>query len=156
MNERSFRIWQRWLLYASVFFCAFGIIVALFPNALFLAPWNEAVARAFYEGTEPAEAAAFRSFVLGPLGGTIAGSYLLQSFIAAVPFARRERWAWWATLGGLALWFVVDSLLSLAHGAVFNVLFINLTPLVVFVPPLVATRRAFFVDAQSTQTPPAG
>jgi cytochrome c oxidase assembly factor CtaG len=77
----------------------------------------------------------------------IAGSYLLQAFVAAVPFARRERWAWWATLGSLALWFVVDSSLSLAHGAAFNVLLINLMPLVVFVPPLVATRRAFFERA---------
>ena len=144
VNERVFRFWQRWLLYASVFFCAFGLLVALFPNALFLVPWNAAVADTFYGGSESAEGAAFRAFVLAPLGGTIAGSYLLQAFVAAIPFVRRERWAWWATLGALLLWFVVDSSLSLAHGAAFNVWMINLAPLVVFIPPLVATRRAFF------------
>lgn len=144
MNEHAFRFWQRWLLYASAFFCGFGLAVALFPNAFFLAPWTTAVAEAFYSGSEPAEGAAFRAFVLAPLGATIAGSYLLQAFVAAVPFARRERWAWWATLGALALWFVVDSSLSLVHGAAFNVWMINLVPLAVFVPPLVATRPAFF------------
>lgn len=144
MDERAFRFWQRWLLGVSVFFCAFGVVVAVFPDAPFLAPWNGAVARAFYAGAEPEGAAAFRAFVLGPLGATIAGSYLLQAFVAAVPFARRERWAWWATAGALALWFVVDSSLSLWHGAAFNVALINLAPLVAFVPPLVTTRRAFF------------
>ncbi|MEL6615822.1 MAG: hypothetical protein AAFQ43_08795, partial [Bacteroidota bacterium] len=95
------------------------------------------------------EAAAFRAFVMGPLGGTIAGSYALQAFIAAVPFARRERWAWWATLVGMLVWFVTDSTLSISHGAAFNVLQINLMPLLVFGPPLAATRRAFFEPSAS-------
>ena len=143
MTHTAFQFWQRWLLTASVFFCAFGVVVAVWPDAPFLAPWTDAVADVFYGGAEPPEAAAFRAFILGPLGGTIAGSYALQSFIAAVPFARREPWAWWATLAGLAVWFLTDSSLSLTHGAAFNVWMINVAPLLVFLPPLVATRRAF-------------
>ncbi|GAB5533858.1 MAG: hypothetical protein Rubg2KO_01070 [Rubricoccaceae bacterium] len=143
MTDRAFRFWQRWLFFASVFFCAFGVVVAVFPNAFFLDMWQEAVARTFYSGTEPEEAAAFRAFVMGPLGGTMAGSYLLQAFIAAIPFARREPWAWWATLSAMLLWFVVDSSLSLLHGAAFNVWMINGMPLLIFLPPLIATRRAF-------------
>lgn len=144
MEDRAFRFWQRWLLYASAFFCAFGVVVALFPDASFLAPWRAAVARTFYGGVEPEQAAAFRAFIFGPLGGTMAGSFLLQTFVVAVPFARRERWAWWAVGGALTLWFVVDSSLSVAHGAAFNVLLVNLAPVVVFAPPLAATRRAFW------------
>ncbi|MEL6613567.1 MAG: hypothetical protein AAFQ53_15830 [Bacteroidota bacterium] len=155
MSEARFRFWQRWLVAASGFFCAFGVIVAVFPNAFFLAPWTAALADVFYDGTEPPDAAAFRAFVLAPLGGTIAGSYLLQTCIAAVPFARREQWAWWATVLALALWFLVDSTLSLIHGAVFNVLLINLAPLAIFVPPLVATRRAFFAGLPSLPAPTA-
>ena len=146
MSTRAFLFWQRWLLAASLFFCAFGLVVALFPNAFFLAPWTAAVVQAFYAGAEQEGAAAFRAFVLGPLGGTIAGSYLLHAFIVRYPFARRERWAWWAVFGALALWFVVDSSLSLARGAAFNVWMINLMPLLVFGVPLAATRRAFFVS----------
>ena len=143
MTDPSFRFWQRWLFIASVFFSVFGVVVAVFPDAFFLAPWKAALASAFYQGTEPEGAAAFRRFVMGPLGGTIAGSYLLHTFIAAVPFARREPWAWWATLCGMLLWFIVDSSLSLLHGAAFNVWMINLSPLLVFLPPLIATRQAF-------------
>ena len=128
---------------ASAFFAAFGVVVALFPDAVVLAPWTGAVGDVFYGGAEPAEAAAFRRFVMGPLGGTIAGSYVLQTFIAAVPFRRREPWAWWATLAGLLAWFVTDSALSLAHDAAFNVWMINLAPLAVFGPPLAMTRAAF-------------
>lgn len=143
MSDRAFHFWQRWLLLASAGFCLFGLLVAVFPDAFFLAPWNHAVADAFYAGSEPPAAAAFRAFIMAPLGATIAGSYLLQTAVIAVPFARREPWAWWATAGALALWFLVDSLLSLKHGAAFNVWLINLMPLVTFVPPLVATRKAF-------------
>lgn len=142
--DPAFRFWQRWLVAASAAFAVFGVAVAAVPDAPFLAPWTAAVADAFYGGAEPADAAAFRAFVLAPLGATMAGSYALQAAIAAVPFARRERWAWVASAGALALWFAVDSALSLARGAAFNVWMINLVPLAVFVPPLVATRRAFF------------
>jgi hypothetical protein len=152
VNDSTFRFWQRWLVAASVFFCVFGIVVALFPNAFFLSMWTEALARAFYDGAEPESAAAFRTFVMGPLGGTIAGSYLLQTFVAVIPFARREPWAWWATLSGLLLWFVVDSSLSISHGAAFNVWMINLMPLIVFVLPLAATRSAF-VNSSVRSTP---
>lgn len=143
MPDRTFRFWQRWLFLASVFFSAFGVVVALFPNAFFLTMWTDTVASAFYGGTEPDAAAHFRSFMMGPLGGTIAGSYLLQAFVAAIPFARREPWAWWASLSAMLLWFGVDSSLSILHGAAFNVWMINLMPLVAFLPPLITTRRAF-------------
>ena len=144
MTDARFRFWQRWLLAASVGFAAFGALVALAPDAPWLAFWNEAAEARFYDGPEPAQAAAFRAFLMGPLGATMLGSYVLQAFIAAVPFARREPWAWWATLAGLLAWFGLDSALSLAHGAAFNVWMINLVPVAVFAPPLVATRRAFF------------
>ncbi|WP_412062044.1 hypothetical protein [Rubrivirga sp. IMCC45206] len=117
MSDRAFQFWQRWLVAASAFFVAFGVAVAVWPDAPFLAMWTAAVADHFYGGAEPAQAAAFRRFVMGPLGGTIAGSYVLAALVAAIPFARRERWAWWALAGSLALWVVVDSTVSLAHGA---------------------------------------
>ncbi|MEO0558744.1 MAG: hypothetical protein AAF170_11245 [Bacteroidota bacterium] len=143
MTDPAFLFWQRWLLIASIFFSAFGVVVAVFPNAFFLTMWTDAIASTFHGGSEPEAAAHFRAFVMGPLGGTIAGSYLLQAFVAAIPFARREAWAWWASLSAMLLWFGVDSSLSLLHGAAFNVWMINLMPLLVFLPPLVATRRAF-------------
>jgi len=77
---------------------------------------------------------------MGPLGGTIAGSYLMQTFIVAVPFKRREPWAWHALLWPMLLWFCVDSIISAFHGAYFNIYLINLVPLMIFGIPLLATR----------------
>ena len=77
---------------------------------------------------------------MGPLGGTIAGSYLMQAFVVAIPFKRRERWAWHAIAWSTLLWFALDSLVSAFHGAYFNIYLINLMPLVIFGIPLFATR----------------
>ncbi|WP_412068692.1 hypothetical protein [Rubrivirga sp. IMCC43871] len=140
MSDRAFQFWQRWLVAAGVFFVAFGGVVAVWPDAPFLAMWSAAVADRFYGGAEPAQAAAFRRFVMGPLGGTIAGSYVLNTLVAAIPFARRERWA---LAGSLCVWFAVDSAVSVSHGAVFNVWMINAVPLLVFGVPLAATWPAF-------------
>jgi len=43
----------------------------------------------------------------------------------------------------MRVWFVIDSSVSLRHGAVFHVWIINLMPLVLFGIPLLATRKAF-------------
>ncbi len=47
------------------------------------------------------EATAFKSFLLGPLGATITGFYMLQVFVVWNAFRRRERWAWWRLPPGL-------------------------------------------------------
>lgn len=152
MRERAFAFWCRWLLISSGGFCLFGVLIAVFPDARLLAPWTAAAAERFHGGVEPPEAAAMRAFLFGTLGSTMAGSYLLQAFVIRFAFARRERWAWWATLAALLLWFGVDSALSLAHGAAFNVWMINVVPLVIFGLPLMATRRAFTRRSAASQS----
>lgn len=136
----QFDFWQRWLLFASLFFTAFGIAAAVAPHSGLFAVWIVEVDRNFFAGAISPEARAMRAFLMGPLGGTIAGSYLLQAFVAAVPFKAREAWAWYAILCSTLLWFVVDSGVSALHGAYFNIYLINLMPLVTFGIPLFATR----------------
>jgi len=57
--------------------------------------------------------------------------------VIAVPFRKREAWAWHAVVWSTLLWFVVDSTMSAIAGAYFN---IYLMPLVVCGIPLAATR----------------
>lgn len=142
--QMRFEFWQRWLLLASLAFALFGLLVALFPFGFPFALRNEAVAETFFQGRWTAQTTAYHAFSAGPLGGTIAGFYVLQAFIAATAFRRRERWAWQATLWGMLVWFVIDSAVSVWHGAVFNVYLVNLVPLVVFGLPLAMTFRLFF------------
>jgi len=135
-----FDFWCRWLLFASLFFTAFGVAAALAPDSGLFDVWIGQVDRTFFAGSIPPDARALRGFLMGPLGGTIAGSYAMQVFVVAIPFKRRERWAWHAILWPMLLWFAVDSFVSALHGAWFNIVLINLMPVVTFGIPLFATR----------------
>lgn len=141
----SFRFWQRWLVASCFFFAIVGVAVATLGDSPLFACWNAGVRTVFADGARlDSQAAGLKGFLLGPLGGTILGSYILCGFIAAGPFARREPWAWWAIVASLLCWFVLDSTISLMHGAAFNVYQINLVTLVVQGVPLMMTARAFW------------
>ena len=141
-----FEFWRGWMLFASSFFTVFGIAAALASHLGLFGFWFDAIDRTFFDVSISTEARAMRGFLMGPLGGTIAGSYLIQTFIVAVPFQRREAWAWHAILWPMLLWFCVDSAVSALHGAYFNIVQINLMPLVVFGIPLIATRSMLGED----------
>ncbi len=140
----TFNFWQKWLYYTSIFFAVVGIAVAFFNNSILFDLWN------YYlkiwlgiEGELPAKLLKFKTFILAPLGGTIAGSYVLMAFIAKYPFRNREKWAWQAATFSLLTWFVIDSSLCFYHGAYFNIVLINLFTLVVQGLPLVFTKKYF-------------
>lgn len=61
----------------------------------------------------------------------MACSYLLQTWLVAIPLRQGQAWAWWAIASAMGLWFLVDSAVSLAHGAWFNLLYINLPAILV-------------------------
>jgi hypothetical protein len=142
----AFESWRRWILLSSMFFTLFGVVAAVAPDSALFEIWIHGVDRVFFEGTISPQARAMRGFLMGPLGGTIAGSYLMQTFIVAGPFKRRERWAWHALLWPMLLWFCVDSTVSALHGAYFNIYLINLVPVLVFGVPLIATWPMFGKD----------
>ena len=145
----SFVFWQRWLVAACFVFAAVGVLVALANDSFLFARWNAGVDATFAENaTLGPEAAALKAFLLGPLGGTILGSYVLCGAIAAGPFARREPWAWWAITASLLAWFLLDSAVSIRHGAWFNVLQINALTLVGQGLPLVATAKVFLAPRE--------
>lgn len=141
----GFQFWQRWLTASCFVFASVGIAVAGFGDTPLFSMWNDGFREAFADGAELGpETARAKSFLLGPLGGTILGSYVLCGFVAAIPFARRERWAWWAISLSLVSWFVLDSTVSLLHHAYFNIYLINLVTLVGQGLPLAMTAPAFF------------
>ncbi len=115
----------RVLLAMNAFFVLFGISTAWFASIPPSSLWSQWIAEHFYQGTMPQDARTMYDFMRGPLGGTMAGSYLLQTWIVAVPLRRGEPWAWWAIASATVVWFVVDSAVSIAHDAWFNVFYIN-------------------------------
>lgn len=140
----SFEFWRRWLFGASLFFGLFGIVAAIFGDTVLFTLWKERAAAVFWDAEAmPAEANRFRLFLFGPLGGTIAGTYVLQAYIAHYPFRRKEKWAWRASVLALLTWFGVDSAVSVYHGAIFNVYLVNVFALIGIGLPLAATWQDF-------------
>lgn len=94
-------------------------------------------------GEASAATAAIEAFLFGPLGATIAGRWLLMALVFHHAFPARQRWSFHATSISLCLWFTIDSAVSIAHGAWFNVWLVNIWPLLFVGVPLVAIRPAF-------------
>lgn len=124
-DDSSGNFWWRWLLAWSVFFALFGVATAWLGSLPPAAIWEQWVANHFFGGSMPPDAQTLYDFMRGPLGGTMAGSYVLQVFIVVFALRRGESWAWWSIAAATTLWFIVDSAVSALHGAWFNVLMIN-------------------------------
>lgn len=139
----DFTFWQHWLLAVSIIFTIMGIIIAIMPDSILFSLHTEATGNRFFGGQLPAEAENFRRFLFGPIGGTIAGYFLLQTFIVYGPFKSREPWAWKAIFWALMTWFITDSSVSIFHGAFFNVWMINIWTLILVGLPLLMTYPAF-------------
>lgn len=144
MEEKSFKFWYYWLVVATVLNFVIALVIAFAPDSPFFSMHTDAIATAWFpEGwTEGAEQV--RQFFFGIIGGTLAGYFILQGVIVWVPFYRREQWAWHAIFWAMVVWFLIDSSLSVVHGAFFNVWMINVWPLILVLLPLVMTRRYFF------------
>lgn len=132
---------------ASLWFVVVGLSVAAFGTSRAFAPYDAQVARTFF-GAEavPAHARAVQGFLYGVLGASIAGKWAAMALLARHALARRARWAWVASVQALLAWFVIDGAASIARGALFNVLMINLAPLVMVGAPLWLARASFAAD----------
>ncbi|MBF9252196.1 hypothetical protein I2I11_02715 [Pontibacter sp. 172403-2] len=147
MNSKasnSFLFWQKWLFYTSVLFALFGVAFAVYGDNPLFRPYNQALARLFWHSSQiPAEIVPFRAFIWGPLGGTIACSYILLAYIARYPFRRKERWARNAILVAFGTWVILDSAISVYYGVYFQFYLINAFSFLIKALPLVFTWKDF-------------
>lgn len=142
MNN-NFNFWQKWLLTVSIFLTIVGVFIAVGSNTALFEVHTAAISETFFQGDLSEEANELRSFLFAPMGGTIAGYFLMQSFIVWRPFYKREVWSWHAIFWALLLWFFVDSGMSIFHGAFFNVWMVNIWTLFLVGLPLWMTRSEF-------------
>mgnify|MGYP001812599895 FL=1 len=121
--------------------------VGVFGTALAIVPLGADLAfrRLIYGGSYPGdfgpEALEYVRFAHAVLGSVMAGWSVALLAILVGPFGRRERWAWRAIAGSLALWYVADTAASLGTGFWQNAV-LNTVILVAFLPPLAATRAS--------------
>lgn len=139
----DFNFWQKWLLTVSILFSLTGFVIALIPDSFLFEMHTSAIGEVFFNDSFPDEAEKLRQFLFGPIGGTVAGYFLLQTFVVYGPFKRKEPWAWRAIFWALMIWFITDSSVSIYHGAFFNVWMINIWTLILVGLPLMFTYSEF-------------
>ena len=139
-----FVLWQRWLVVAGCVIVVFGLALALLnQTAPFNVTFNSHVDPVFWPAGGPTPSdKAFQQWIYGVLGATVVGWGIVLTFIAAGPFARKERWAWRCLAVSVGTWFIVDTAISLGFGVAVNVVF-NTILLAAVAVALLATRRAF-------------
>lgn len=135
----TFSFWRRWLIAACIGVVAFGSMMFLLRD----------VAQTFFnllifqqEGPVFPDAVDYIAFTYGILGIVMIGWSVLLLAVVAIPFQRREPWAWWALALSIGIWYAIDSLFSIATGYAANAI-LNTVFGVLFVIPLAATFRDF-------------
>lgn len=139
----GFEFWRKWLLFVAIVMAVFGAIMCV-ANDTGLFEWmDDLFYPVFYYKTAPSAAeAAFKAWTYGVIGAVMAGWGVMMVFVVAIPFKRKESWAWTATLASVVVWFVLDTSASAFYKVIPNVI-LNTVALVAFVAPLIATRKFF-------------
>ena len=137
----KFRFWQRWLLVVGLVTAVFGVVMALLNGTPAFDLFNQQIDPVFW-GDEALSSAAvmFQQWVYGAWGSTVAGLGVFVVFAAHFPFKRRETWARTCLIAGLAVWYVLDTEISLRFEVYFNAMF-NTLLLVLAALPLGFTWR---------------
>jgi hypothetical protein len=139
-----FRFWQQWLVYSSIVFALFGVVFAVYGNNPLFRPYNDALARIFWNSDAiPEDIEPFRAFIFAPLGGTIACCYILLAYIARYPFGNKELWARNSIIIAFGVWIILDSGVCLYYHVFFQVWLINLFSFMVKALPLLFTWKYF-------------
>ncbi len=144
-QSRRFYFWQQWLFYSSILFAIFGLVLAFYGNNPLFSPYHRMLAVIFFDQEAlPDNTRELYTFIMGPMGATITGFYLMLACIARYPFKRKERWARNAIIIAFGAWFVTDAVVSIYYGVYFQALVLHL---LVSVPqkalPLIFTWKEF-------------
>jgi uncharacterized membrane protein YhaH (DUF805 family) len=133
------RFWWSWLVVLTCGLILFGLTLVLLPGPTQAFCYWLLFGTAVPPPTFGADAVAYVRFVYGILGAVIAAWGLLLLAVVAGPLRPGERTGWLAVYASIAVWFVIDSTLSIVSDQWLNVV-PNVAFLVPYVAPLVATR----------------
>jgi RimJ/RimL family protein N-acetyltransferase len=135
--------WSLWLTVVALTMAAFGILMVLSGPGGLLNGLTASVDSAFWPASPiPDSLTEFRRWLYGVWGATVAGFGLLAAFLAGNAYLRRERWARDALAWSLAIWYVLDTGVSIRAGVWINAAF-NTVVLAAFVLGLIFTWRDF-------------
>ena len=137
--------WTTYLKVISLFFAFLGILWAVIGSFDPFGIYDSMMAQSFYQQDQlPADVKKATQFILAPFGATSAGYFILQYLITVHAFSKKEKWAWQTIFGAFTFWFLLDSTLSIYHGAWFNLLLANIPALLLTLPVMIFSRKYFY------------
>ena len=131
--------WRRWLIIAAAITGLAGLGFAALAAMGASQIYNTIFDLVFLPGELDAPARDAASFAMGVMGAVLVGWAATMLVLLASPSVSALPETWRAVTAGLVVWFVVDGIVSIAAGA-FGNLVLNVGFVVLFAPPLVATR----------------
>ena len=115
-----YEFFRWWLVAVFVALTVGGAVLVPLAGSPRLAVVLRALDRPFWPDGPDDVTRRFQTFVYSVAFATMAGWGVAGAFIAAGPLANRERWAWWALVVSVAVWYPLDTGRSLQHGARAN------------------------------------
>jgi hypothetical protein len=148
MTNNKFRFWVNYLKLISLFFALMGVFWAVAGMFDPFGIYDRLLAETLFGQEQmPDEAKITFRFILGPLGATCAGYFLMQFYIAKFAFANGFQWGYRAVVIPFLVWFVIDKGMCIIHRAWFNIYLANIPALAAMIP-VFATYRYFRPDKQ--------
>lgn len=139
----KFEFWVNYLKVISLFFALMGLFWAYFGTFDPFGLYDYYFAKSFWNLEQlPNDAERAKTFLLAPFGTTAAGYFTIQYFVAKYGYAQKERWAYDAIVVGFLVWIINDCIMTVYHGAYFNLVLANL-PSLIFMSPIFFTRKYF-------------
>jgi len=141
--------WWKWMVVSSWGVIAAGIAMVVLPETM-----NRFFSLLFYNATDyyPSfgeSASGYITFAHGVLGSVMAGWGVALLGVLYGPFRSGNPDGWRSVAYSVALWFLLETFVSLSYGLWQNAL-LNLIIAELYIIPLVATFRQFFGKAGAT------
>jgi hypothetical protein len=147
-DDKIFHLLWCWLMAVVGLSFLMALTLILQPATSLYAEYNATYARAFWgQATLPPEALRQHQFTMGVVGAGVIGWIVSLAWILAVPFRRRERWAFWSCVSAIGIWVLLDVAICLWFAVWGDLVFVSAAA-AGFAVPLVLSAR-FFRDARS-------
>jgi len=145
----SFALTTRWLQAGLVLSLLMSGVLMFFPTGPLMTTYNATYEATFWGGRPlPPEALRHHAFLMGVTAAGVIGWVVTLWFVVAIPWRKRERWAWHAVFWGVLAWGGVDLLLCLAFGNVGEAVFASAGAGSLLLPTLLARRHFSTADGR--------
>ena len=143
MNKSTnLNFWWRWLVAADTIVIVFGAAQSLLPNLVRQGFSLMVFGSASYVDTFPQDAIRYITLTHAVMGATMIGWGISMMYTLFTQFRAGEWIGWLSPVVALTLWYIPDTVMSIATGfwqnAVLNTIFLAL-----FAIPLAATYQTF-------------